>query len=140
VHGGGVGISRGRAEARRRRRQWPQRRLLWLELGGQGGDDFDRIDADAGDLANQAHDVFRVALAVGIGADAGAFVFGDLVLVDDPFEGGAVAEAVVEGFGRDVGEGEGVVDAERFFVFGELHLFDAAVEGSGRGQHKATRI
>ena len=51
-----------------------------------------------------------------------------MILVDDPFEGGAVAEAVVEGFGRDVGEGQGVVGAERFLVFGELHLFDAIGE------------
>lgn len=42
-------------------------------------------------------DVFGVVGAVGVGANAGAGVFGDAVLIDDPFEGGAVAEAVVEG-------------------------------------------
>ena len=36
--------------------------------------------------------------------DAAPLVGADLVLVDDPFQGGAVAEAVVEGFGRDCGE------------------------------------
>jgi hypothetical protein len=38
-----------------------------------------------------------VALAVGVGGDVGAGVGVELVLVDDPVEGGAVAEAVVEG-------------------------------------------
>ena len=79
--------------------------LLWLEGGWEGGDDFCCFDADAGDLAEEADDVFGIIRAVGVGADAGAFVFGDLVLVDDPFEGGAVAEAVVEGGGRDAAEG-----------------------------------
>jgi len=36
-------------------------------------------------------------LAVGVGNDAAALVGGNLVLVDDPFEGAAVAEAVVQG-------------------------------------------
>ena len=72
--------------------------------------------------------------AVGVGFDAGAFVFGDLVLVDDPFEGGAVAEAVVEGFGRDWREGEGGVYGEAELVFGEAHLvFDAVGEGEAGG-------
>jgi len=44
--------------------------------------------------------------AVGIGRDAAAFVGGDLSLVDDPFQGTAVAKAVVERFGRDCGEGQ----------------------------------
>ena len=42
--------------------------------------------------------------AVGFVDDAGAGVGGDAVLVDDPFEGGAVAEAVVEGGGGDAGK------------------------------------
>jgi len=43
--------------------------------------------------------VLRVVGAVGVVDDAAAFVGSDAVLVDDPFEGGAVAEAVVEGCG-----------------------------------------
>ena len=50
-------------------------------------------------------------------------------MVDDPFEGGAVAEAVVEGGGWDAAEGEGFVVAEFGFIFREGHLFDA--EGPG---------
>jgi len=67
----------------------------WLEGGSETVDDLDRFEADAGDLADEADDVLGVILAIGVGDDAGAFVGGDLVLVDDPFEGGAVAEAVV---------------------------------------------
>ena len=55
--------------------------------------------AHADDLGDQARDVVGVAGAVGVvddGAGGGGL---DAVLVDDPFEGGAVAEAVVEGGG-----------------------------------------
>ena len=47
--------------------------------------------------------------AVGVVGDAAAFVGFDAAVVDDPFEGGAVAEAVVEDFGRDAVEREEVV-------------------------------
>ena len=40
-----------------------------------------------------AQDVFGIAGAVGVVDDAAAFVGVDAVLVDDPFERGAVAEA-----------------------------------------------
>jgi hypothetical protein len=46
-----------------------------------------------------------------------------------PFEGGAVAEAVVEGGGWDAAEGEGFVVAEFGLVFAEGHPFYA--EGPG---------
>ena len=62
------------------------------------------FEGDGDDLADEAEDVLRVGIlpfvAVGIVDDAGALVGGDLVLVDDPFEGGAVAEAVVVRGGR----------------------------------------
>jgi len=61
-------------------------------------------------LADEADDVFGVVGAVGVAGDAAAFVGGHLVLIDDPIEGGAVAEAVVEDLGRDAFQGEGVVD------------------------------
>ncbi len=57
------------------------------------------------DLADQALDVVGFVGAVGVvddGAGGGGF---DAVRVDDPFEGGAVAEAVVEGGGGDAVEG-----------------------------------
>ena len=67
-----------------------------------------------------------VVVAVGVVDDAGAFVGGDLVLVDDPFEGGAVAEAVVVRGEWDPAQGEEVVVAELGLIFGvELHVFDA---------------
>ena len=47
-----------------------------------------------------------VAGAVGVVDDGAAGWVGlDAVLVDDPFEGGAVVEAVVEGGGGDAVEG-----------------------------------
>ena len=59
--------------------------------------DADGFEADGDDFADEADDVFGVVVAIGIGGDAAAFVGLDLVLVDDPFEGAAVAEAVAEG-------------------------------------------
>ena len=55
------------------------------------------FEGDGDDLADEAEDVLGVVVSVGVVDDVGALVGGDLVLVDDPFEGGAVAEAVVEG-------------------------------------------
>lgn len=43
-------------------------------------------------------------------------VLGDLVLIDDPFEGTAAAEAVVECLGRDAAKGQGRVDDEAALV------------------------
>ncbi len=56
--------------------------------------------------------------AVGVVDDAGARVGGDTVLVDDPFEGGAIAEALVKDGGRDTAQGEEVVVADFGFVAG----------------------
>jgi len=70
----------------------------------------------------------RVFGAIGVAGDAAAFVGGDLILVDDPFEGGAVAEAVVLGFFRDAAEGKELVVDECRFVFAQLHFGDAVVE------------
>jgi hypothetical protein len=54
-------------------------------------------------------DVLGVIFAVRGVDDAGAGVGGDAVLVDDPFEGGAVAEFVVERGGGDAAEFEEVL-------------------------------
>lgn len=67
------------------------------------------FEADVDDLLDQLEDVLRVVVAIGVVGDAGTLVGGDLVLVDNPVEGGAVAEAVFETLGRDAGEGEVVV-------------------------------
>ena len=48
----------------------------------------------------------EIVVAAGIGRNAGAFVRGNLVLVNDPLEGRAIAEAVAEGVEWGAGEGE----------------------------------
>ncbi len=82
------------------------------------------FEGDGNDLAKEADDIARVILAVRIVDDAGAGVGGDAILVDHPLEGGAVAEAVVEGSGGDTAEGKEIVVAELGSVFRELHAFD----------------
>jgi hypothetical protein len=104
--------------------------MLWRPASakvqrGQSPNNLLGFEGDGDDLADEAEDVLRVVGAVGVVDDAGAFVGRDLVLVDDPFDGGAIAEAVVEGGGGDPAEEEEVVVAEFGFVFRELHLFDA---------------
>ena len=50
-----------------------------------------RFQADGDDLSDEAQDVIRVVGAVGIVAEAAPFVRFDLILVNDPLQGGAVA-------------------------------------------------
>ncbi len=52
----------------------------------------------------------------------------DLVLVDDPVQGGAVTEFVVEYLGRDAVQGKEVVVLQAGFVFAEAHFFHAIVQ------------
>ena len=86
------------------------------------------FEGDGDDLADEAEDVFGIVGAVGVVDDTGAGVGGDAVLIDDPFEGGAVAEAIVVGGGGDAVEEKEVVVAEFGFVFGELHAVDAEAD------------
>jgi hypothetical protein len=74
-----------------------------LTIVGQGVDDGYGFQADADDLADQADDVLGIVVAVGVAGDAAALVGADLVLIDDPFQGTAVAQAVFQGGGRDAG-------------------------------------
>ena len=67
--------------------------------------DLSGFETDGDDLPYQTQNILRVIVPIGIVGDAAAFVGGDLILIDDPFEGGTVAEAVVVGFFRDFGEG-----------------------------------
>ena len=117
------------------RRKWrlSLRCCAWFELCWQAADDVDRFDADADDLADEADDVFFIIRVVGVAGDSAAFVGADLVLVDDPIEGAAVAEAVVEDFGRDFRERERFVDLELGLVFGEPHFLDVVGEGHALG-------
>jgi hypothetical protein len=64
------------------------------------------------DLADEADDVLGVVFAVGVVDDAGALVGRELVLVDDPFERGAVAEAIFGDLGRGAAQREEGVVAE----------------------------
>ena len=67
-------------------------------MPGEGLDELDRFDADADDLPDQADDIFGIVRPVGVG-DAVAAGSGDrldLVLVDNPVQGAAIAEPVVE--------------------------------------------
>jgi len=66
--------------------------------------DADGFEADADDLADETDDVLVGVGAVGVGGDAGAFVGLDAVLVNHPFEGAPVAEAVVKCFRKDARE------------------------------------
>ena len=59
---------------------------------GQAGHDLDRLHADADDLAHQPDDVLGVVGPVRIGLDAAPLVFRDLLLIDNPFQGAAVAD------------------------------------------------
>ena len=63
------------------------------------------LETNADYLAEQAGDVWFVVLAIGIVSNAAAVVGSDLILVDHPFQGGAVAQAVCEGFGGDASKG-----------------------------------
>jgi hypothetical protein len=70
---------------------------------GQGGklaDKANGFEADGYNLADKSDDVLGIVRAVGVIYDAGAFVGGDAILIDDPFEGASVAEAVFVDFGR----------------------------------------
>ena len=93
---------------------------------------MDGFERDSDDLTDEAEDVLGIVGAVGVVGDAGATVGRDLVLVNDPFEGGAVAEAVFIAFERNALEGESVVVKEDGFVFvREAHFGDAVVELGG---------
>jgi len=90
--------------------------------GGQGFYELNGFQAHANDLAREAHDVFGVVGAVGVGADAAVLVFRHLVLVNHPFEGAAIAQAVFKGFRWSADQRERIVYLERTVVFREAHF------------------
>jgi hypothetical protein len=87
--------------------------IFRVRIPGQGIHDAHGFHAHPDNLTDQTDDVFGIVFAVRVGADTAPRVLGDAVLIDDPFEDRAIAEPVLEGFGRDACEREGVVDAER---------------------------
>ncbi len=86
-------------------------------MGGQGFHEFNCFKAHANDLAHEAHNVFGVVGAVGVGADAAVLVFRHLALVNHPFERAAIAQAVFKGFGWNTAQRERIVHLERAVVF-----------------------
>ena len=76
----------------------------------------DRIDTNSDDTSDQAHDVFGVIRAVGVGANARALVFRYLVLINNPFKRTPIAQTIFKRFRRDARERERVVHLERLPV------------------------
>src|SRR5258708_36868483 len=66
------------------------------ELDGEGFHEADGFEADAGDLAEEADDVFGVVGAVGGGADAGAGVAVNARVADLEKDGFAIAPSCWE--------------------------------------------
>src|SRR6266403_5916535 len=60
-----------------------------------------------------------------VAGDVAFVVASHPVLVNDPFEGAAIAEAVLEGFGRNAVQGQEIIVVK---VPAQLHGFDAPVE------------
>ncbi len=59
-------------------------------------DDLHGLQTDTDDLADEIENVLGIsAVLVGVVGDAAAPVNGDLIAVDDPFQGGAVAQFVI---------------------------------------------
>ncbi len=69
-------------------------------------DEANGFEADGYNLADEADDVLGIVVAVGVIDYAGALVGGDAVLIEHPFEGAAVAEAVFVDFGQDAASHE----------------------------------
>jgi hypothetical protein len=109
--------------------------------GEEEADGREGFEAEADDLGDEADDVFGVVGAVGVEADGAAGGFGDLVLIDHPIEGATVAEAIVEGFRRNAGEGERRVDDQGALVLGKAHfVFDPVGEGQAGVNQELKRI
>jgi len=109
-------------------------------VGGQGFHEFNCFQAHANDLADEAHDVFGVVGAVGVGADAAVLVFRHLVLVNHPFERAAIAQAVFKGLGWDAAKRQGIVYFERAVVFREAHFILDAIGERNRSAGLEVRI
>jgi hypothetical protein len=93
-----------------------------LFKGRQVVDQVEGFETDRNNLTKEADDILGVVSAVGVAGDAAPFVGADFVLVDEPFQGGAVAEFVVKDAGRDAGQGEKVVVDDGGFT-GESFIF-----------------
>ena len=92
---------------------------MGLVPGGESAEGGEGFEADVGDLADEAAHVFGV--------------FGDLLLIDHPFEGAAIAEPVLEVVGRHDGHCQGWVDdAGPLLLRGAHFVFDTEGKGEAR--------
>jgi len=94
---------------------------------GQGFYKLDGLKAHASDLAHETHNVFGVVGTVRVGADAAVLVLRHLILVNHPFEGATIAQAVFKGFRWDAAKRERIVHLEGAVVFRQAHLVFYAV-------------
>jgi hypothetical protein len=82
-----------------------------------------RLNTHPNNLTHEPNDVFFIIRVVGVTDDAAAFIRADLVLVDDPVECAAIAEAVLENLGRNFRKRQRFVDLEMRLVIGERNVF-----------------
>jgi hypothetical protein len=102
--------------------------IVHLHITRQLVHQLHRLHTHRYNLANQPHDVLLVVQVVGVADDAAAFILTDLVLIDDSFEGRAVAQAIGETLRRYPCQREGWVDHQRGAVGREAHLLHAIGE------------
>ncbi len=84
------------------------------------------FEADGDYLPDETDDVFGIVGAVRVVNDAAAFVGRNLVLVNHPFQRGAIAQSIFVGRGRNALQGKKVVVDERGLVFAQSHLHPRA--------------
>jgi hypothetical protein len=89
--------------------------------------DSHRFQAHRDDLTDEAYDILLVIGPVRVARDPGARVGVDLILVNNPFQRGAIAELIVEDFGRNAFEREELVIKDSTLVGCEPHLLHAPV-------------
>src|SRR5437867_4358998 len=91
-------------------------------------DDLHGFQTDGNDLANQANNVLRIIVPVGIIRDAAALVSGDLILVDYPFKSRPVPEPVFVSLRWNTTKSQKLVVNDRSLVLAQAHFGNAPVE------------
>ncbi len=83
---------------------------------------FHRLDTHRHHFPYQSYNILLIVLSVGVAYNAAASIGTHLILVDDPFESGAIAEPVVEALLRYACQRQPLVDPQRVLLGRELHL------------------
>src|SRR5581483_1232564 len=83
---------------------------------GKALDNLHGFQADSDHLADQADDIFGIINSVRVIHNAATLVGADLILINDPFQSGAVSEAVLERFRRNTPQSQEPVVEDRCFV------------------------